>query len=115
MKKAVAVSCLCFIISTALVSCGENNSSSSKNENSRTSVTTGSVTTDYRNSDDDSDVTFPVITSDRDGFMDPDSGDIEENGVMPDATSPLEMIPDAIETAVNDAGDVVSDIMDDLT
>lgn len=111
MKKAVAVSCICFALSTVLVSCGKD-SSSSVNESSK--VTSAPVTSAYRYESDIVLTTEHTLTEQY-KYTDSDPGDIEENGVMPDGTSPLEIIPDVIETAVSDAEEIVSDVIDDIS
>lgn len=101
---------MCFSLSA----CGEKNTNS--NSSSPKVTTSASTSTAYTTT-----VTTEITTekiTDRDddtGIMDPDSGNVSENGVMPDVTSPLEEIPDIIETAVSGAEDIVSDVIDDLT
>ena len=111
MKKAISVSLLCFILSCARVSCGKQNNTT-QNPGSTPAVTKSETTagTTYTVSES------PAKTSESDRhFTDKGYGDVSEHGVMPDETSPLEKIPEAAETAVRDAGDLVSDVIDDLT
>ena len=109
MKKAIAVSVLCFILSCSLVSCGNNDkNNAAQNQDSTPAVTRTetSVVTTY---------TTVTETTESEKFFDKGEGDVSDHGVMPDETSPLEKIPEAAETAVRDAGDLVSDVIDDLT
>ncbi len=94
------------MICISLSACGKkNNSSSSAPQTTTFSPAPATYTTTAKNNDKDDDS----------GIMEPDNGDVSENGVMPDVTSPLEKIPDIIETAASGAEDIVSDIIDDLT
>lgn len=117
MKKAIAISCMCFLMSLILASCGNKNNNSNNASSDSEKTTTSIVTTSVSD-------TTSLTTShtkkttdrkDENNMLDPDSGNVSENGVMPDESSPLEVIPDVIETAASDAGDIVSDVVDDLT
>lgn len=114
MKKAIAISMLCFILSCSLVSCGNNdkNNTTTQNPDSKPAVTKSETTagTTYTVSG-----SAAETSESEKHFTDKGYGNVSEHGVMPDETSPLEKIPEAAETAVKDAGDLVSDVIDDLT
>ncbi|MBE6852424.1 MAG: hypothetical protein E7505_02960 [Ruminococcus sp.] len=116
MKKAIALSCACFLISVSLVSCGNKDKNDTTVQDNNKTTTTSEVTTARTTTaETTSRTTGTSYTTSRRATTDMNGGDVSEHGVMPDADSPLEAIPDAIGTAAEGVGDAVSEVIDDLT
>lgn len=118
MKKAIALSCVCFLLSACFSSCGSKNKNDSgaQDTGKTTTVTTTRVTTSRPVTTSGTSVTTDVSrTTAHSAVTDHNSGNVSDHGVMPDESSPLEKIPDAIGTAAEGIGDTVSEVIDDLT
>lgn len=118
MKKAIALSCAVFSLCMAMTSCGNksDDSTAESNKETSTAVTTKMTTTTQTTTEETTEETTEMTTSDSKTVDTGDDGFIgDDDATTSDGSSPLDVIPDTIETAASDAGNIVSDVIDDLT